>query len=107
MARMKAVQDARQRKYETEAALFVKNYLKQNNINVDDDDIFIIWFAFTNHGYRCMVTSRSCKDLFFEISKNNKTKEFICHCFKQFEYIVYPSKTDSIELHDRLDSFVS
>lgn len=75
-----------------EAKNFVEEWYKNNNLPVDTNSIYIIWFAFTKNGYRCMVSSHMYKNNFFEISKNMKNQETVIQVLQQVECIVHPSE---------------
>ena len=84
MAQKKAVQ----KKYELEATNFIKDWYRRQCVKVNSDDIFIIWFAFTKNGYKCMVGSYTNQNLFFELSANKRTGDIWCNCYERYEYIV-------------------
>lgn len=92
MAHEKAVYDYQYKKCTKEAKQIVKKWFKENNLAIDLNSIYIVWFAFTKVGYRCMVTSTMYQNNFFEISKNVQNKEVICYVFQRIECIVTPNQ---------------
>lgn len=101
----KIAYDKYQAKFEKEAKRLVESWFRRNKLGIDRNSLYLVWFAFTNDGYRCMVTSTVYKNNFFEISKNVKTKETICNCFELFECFVKPSNSPLILMHDRTDAY--
>lgn len=104
MAHKKAT-DYRYEKCTKEAVNIVKQWFKNNHLAVDPKSIYIVWFAYTQRGYHCMVASKMYQNNYFEVKKNVETGELICLVLQQVECIVHPSSTDELILHERTDSF--
>ncbi len=94
MAQKKAIIDHRYKQCSEEAINTVKHWYRDNHLSIDANDIYIVWFAFTKVGYKCMVTSNTYKNLFFEISKNMYNDEMLCLVLQQVECIASPKHTD-------------
>ena len=107
MSPRKKYKDIRQRNCEKEAKQIVVDWFIKNDIYVDFKTIRIVWFAYTAQGYRCMITSYMQSTRFFEISKNVKTGEMICSCYKLYECLIHPSNSPIIEMHDTPKTFAS
>lgn len=88
MAHKKAMYDYQFNKCSNEAKSIVEDWFKENKLAIDPKSIYIVWFAFTKVGYRCMITSRMYQNNFFEINKNAFGNEISCHVLQQVEYIV-------------------
>lgn len=84
--------DSRYIKYSNEARELVEEWYNNNHLTIDKTSIYIIWFAFTKNGYRCMVSSHMYENNFFEISKNMKNQETVIRVLQQVECIVHPSE---------------
>lgn len=102
MAHKKAVYGYQYNKCSNEAKHVAEKWFKDNKLAIDFESIYIVWFAFTKNGYRCMVTSKMYQNNFFEISKNFYNDESICHVLQQVECIVQPSKSEPILMHERV-----
>lgn len=102
MAHKKAMYDYQYNKCSNEAMRIAEKWFKDNKLAIDYESIYIVWFAFTKTGYRCMVTSKMYQNNFFEISKNVRTNEMICHVLQQVECIAHPSQAESICMHERV-----
>lgn len=104
MARKKANNsiDPIQKECELEAIEFVANWFEWQNFRVDQNDIFVVWFAFTKRGYRCMISTKFRPNLFFELSVNKRSGDIQCDCYERFEHVVMNgSKFDVIKFTDR------
>lgn len=101
MAQKKAEYDYQFTKRSNEARRFVEKWFKKNKLAIDYQSIYIVWFAFTKTGYRCMVTSKMYQNNFFEINKNVHNNEMVCHVLQQVECIVHPSESEPIYMHER------
>lgn len=102
MARKKASLDPIQKKCELEAINFIVDWYQRQHLYIDVDDIFISWFAFTKGGYRCMASSYTNQNLFFEISVNRKTKDVQCDCYERYAHIsVNGTNYKTVNLTDR------
>lgn len=84
---LKKATDPVQKKCETEAINFVIEWHKRHHLKVNTDDIYISWFAFIKGGYRCMVTSCTNQNLFFELSVNKKTNAIQCDCYERYAHV--------------------
>ena len=87
MARKKAFADIIQQKCEKEAKDFVLDWYQQQDIAIKPSEIFIAWFAFTDHGYRCMISSYVNQNSFFELNVNKRTHNIRCNFYHRYEYI--------------------
>ena len=103
MAQKIATYDYKYSKCAKEAKRIVEEWYIKSKIAIDPKTIYIVWFAFTKSGYRCMVTSKLYRNNFFEISKNLYNNEMICHILQQVECIVHPSQSEAIYLQERTD----
>lgn len=97
MAHKKAIFDYQYKRCCNEAKDIIKQWYDDNHIAIDSTTIYIVWFAFTKAGYRCMVTSKTYRSNFFEISKNVHTNEMMCSVLQQIECIASPGQIDFIE----------
>ena len=88
----------RYKKCSDEAIDIVEKWFEDTYSKIDDYSIYIVWFAFTKNGYRCMLTSKTYKNNFFEITKNIVTGETICLVLRQVEYIVHPGNVQETVL---------
>ena len=102
MAHKKAMQDYRYNKCSNEARHIAKQWFIDNKLAIDFESIYIVWFAFTKNGYRCMVTSKLYQNNFFEIKKNIRNNEMICHVLQQVECIAHPSQDKPVHMHERV-----
>lgn len=100
MAHKKAEYGYQYNKCSNEARRIAEKWFKDNKLAIDYKSIYIVWFAFTKTGYRCMVTSKMYQNNFFEITKNIYTNEMICRILQQVECIVHPSQTEAIHVHE-------
>lgn len=88
----KIAKDPHQISGEREAIDIVYNWYHAQNIHIDRNKIYAVWFAFIGYtGFKCMITSHEHPNHFFEITINKVTGEMRCDCFKRFEYIVKPA----------------
>ena len=106
MAHKKAAYDYQYNKCFNEARRIAEKWFTDNKLAIDYNSIYIVWFAFTKAGYRCMVTSKMYPNNFFEISKNIHNNEMICHVLQQVECIVHPSQAESICMHEQVDDLL-
>ena len=84
--------NAIQMKCQDEARSIVDKYLKKEHLPYSTfDDIYVVWFAFISKGWKCMVSSYTYTDQFFEVTKDEYTGEYYCNCFKRVRYITHPS----------------
>lgn len=82
-----------QRKYQVAAIDFIQDlYFRLYNVN--KRDFSITWFAYTDTGWKCMVTSDSDPNNFYEITKNEKTNETTCSCLNRYAYFVEPDPSE-------------
>lgn len=100
MARKKAAYSYQYNKSCNEAKHIVQKWFTDNGLAIDPNSIYIVWFAFTKVGYRCMVSSKLYQNNFFEINKNVMSNEMVCHVLQQVECIVHPSQSESIYMHE-------
>lgn len=101
MARKKANHDPRQHACENEAKKIVSNWFKKQNLVIKNNALRIIWFAYIPRGFKCMITSDTYNNNFFEVTVNKVTGEIYCNCFQRFAYFVAPSnKTENIIISD-------
>jgi len=101
MARKKANYDPRQHACENEAKKIVSKWFKKQNLVTKDHALRIIWFAYIPRGFKCMITSDTYNNNFFEVTVNKVTGEIYCNCFQRFAYFVTPSnKTENIIISD-------
>ncbi len=105
MAHKKAMYDYQYNKRSNEAKHIVMQWFKDNNMDIDFETIYIIWFAFTKVGYRCMITSDMYQNNFFEINTNVSNGEMVCRVMKQIECIVHPSQAEAIAIPDSNNLF--
>ncbi len=87
MAHKKANIEPIQKECEAEAIEFIVNWYRWQNVKVNENDIFIVWFAFTKRGYRCMLSTHVNPNMFFELSANKRTKDIQCDCYERYEHI--------------------
>lgn len=102
MAHKKAAYDYQYNKCSNEAKRIAEKWFIDNKLAIDYKSIYIVWFAFTKAGYRCMVTSKMYQNNFFEISKNVHNNEMICHVLQQVECMVRPSQAETIRMQERV-----
>lgn len=95
MAQKKAVDDKRQKNCEKEAKEIVYKWFKDRGLSIDPNTIYIVWFAYVHHGFKCMVSSHMYKNNFFEITVNKVTGEMYYNCFKRFEYVIKPANHET------------
>ena len=86
--------DSIQRNCEEEAKQFIVDFFEKHGMTVSKNDIFISWFAFSNHGYICKLNAYSKPNIIFEFSANTETGAKQCDCYERFEYIAIPSDMD-------------
>ena len=88
MARKKAFADTVQQECEKEAKDFVLDWYQRQDIAIKPAELFIVWFAFTDHGYRCMISSYVNQNSFFELKVNKRTHAIQCDCYHRYEHVV-------------------
>lgn len=91
------------RKCQKEALNLVYDWFVKYGYKIDKDSLYVVWFAFTITGYKCMINSKMYSKRYFEVTKNLNTNETIINCFELTECIVHPSESPILELHDRFD----
>ena len=105
MARKKADEDPRQKPCEQEAMDVVLNFYKGRK-EIEHKSLRVVWFAFINQsGFKCMITSETYPNEFFEVTINKVTGEMRCDCFTRYEYIVKPSNHGKISQY-QTDIFI-
>ena len=76
---------------EQDAKRIVLEWFELNHKQIDTDSLFLVWLGTFETGYRCMISSTTIDDLYFEINKNMKTGEMTCSCFRRFAYMARPA----------------
>lgn len=87
-----------QKKFEMEAKGIAYEWLQNEFLIVNHKQIFVKWFSFVPHGYKCMVGSTQYDDIFFEITKNHVNGEVICNVYTRRGYFVKPGTDEAIIL---------
>ena len=99
--------DPRQCLCENEAKNIVIDWFKKQNLASNKNSLRIVWFAYTTTGFKCMITSETYTNNFFEVTINKITGEMYCNCFERFEYFVTPStEPENVVIDDTNDSLI-
>ena len=74
----------------TKAKEIVKNYAnahidKTDNVIIDTDDVYIVWFCKTLQNWKALVSTTLPDGMYYEVTYNGDKNEVYLDAYKKFE----------------------
>lgn len=58
---------------------------RKDNLLIDEDDVFIVWFSKTLQNWKAMVSTTISDGMYYEVTYNGDKKETYLDAYKKFE----------------------